>query len=306
MDFIEFQDSITKELEQRHPNDKVKVETMTKNNNLRLTGVCIIKDGIKCSPVVYLESFYNSDITTGEIHDVVCEIERVIEEHSDEGLSELVSNLNDFNYAKEKIFYQVINTEKNQSMLEKCPNRSVLDVSVVYKINVFDERAGEATISIKNDLMKMWGVTEEDLWRCAIKNTPLMFPLKYANIFKTMSEIVERSDDELPKMLLSLLNNDEGLNLIIVVTNKQMRFGASTILYKDVLKKISDEFSKNYYIALSSIHEFLIFPKDKTMEPDELKSIVKSVNREQVSIEEVLSDNVYYYDGELDKLSIVQ
>jgi len=191
-------------------------------------------------------------------------------------------------------------------MLEKCPNRSVLDVSVIYKINVFDKRAGEATITIKNDLMKMWGVTEEDLWRCAIKNTPLMFPLKYANMFNTMSEIVEKADDEFPKMLLSLLNNDEGLNLIIVVTNKQMRFGASTILYKNTLKRISDEFSKNYYIALSSIHEFLIFPKDKAIEPDELKSIVKSVNREQVSIEEVLSDNVYYYDGELDKLSIVQ
>lgn len=69
-----------------------------------------------------------------------------------------------------------------------------------------------------------------------------------------------------------------------------------------VLNQVSQIFPEGFYILPSSVHEVLIVPKGTEMEPQELGKIVREVNRTEVSRADVLSDRVYEYDREKEKI----
>ena len=78
-----------------------------------------------------------------------------------------------------------------------------------------------------------------------------------------------------------------------------MLYGNTDIL-KDCLNKIQKETEHNYtglYILPSSIHELIIIPDDgRTNDKDYMKQMVRDINRSELKPEEVLSDNVFYFD----------
>ena len=50
-------------------------------------------------------------------------------------------------------------------------------------------------------------------------------------------------------------------------------------------------------ILPSSVHELLAIPDDGHMSYDELRAMVRDVNRTQLAPQEFLSDNILKYDG---------
>ena len=89
-----------------------------------------------------------------------------------------------------------------------------------------------------------------------------------------------------------------------VCSNSQKVNGAGVILYKDLLKQFAEKTGSDFYILPSSIHETLLVPVSDQMEVEALRSMVREVNATQVAPEEVLSDNVYIYRREDDKISL--
>jgi hypothetical protein len=53
-----------------------------------------------------------------------------------------------------------------------------------------------------------------------------------------------------------------------------------------------------------SINEILVHPVTENMEITSLKSLINDVNNTELKPEDVLSDSLYYYDREIDKLRI--
>ena len=47
-----------------------------------------------------------------------------------------------------------------------------------------------------------------------------------------------------------------------------------------------------------SIHEVILVPESFGLEPERMQEMVKEINQTGVAPEEVLSDSVYYFDGE--------
>ena len=81
-----------------------------------------------------------------------------------------------------------------------------------------------------------------------------------------------------------------------VVTNAYSINGAAAILDDELLQEIYEEFDGTYYIIPSSVHELIVIPSG-ICEPDEIKSLVRQVNSTEVRDDEILSDNVYIYNG---------
>ena len=66
------------------------------------------------------------------------------------------------------------------------------------------------------------------------------------------------------------------------------------MLFFEEYMKYFDILEQDLYIFPSSVHEVLVVPIF-TDQKEELKSIVRDINRTEVSKEERLSDNVYRY-----------
>lgn len=52
-----------------------------------------------------------------------------------------------------------------------------------------------------------------------------------------------------------------GKTLIQVVTNQRKTFGATMILFPEILKVISEFYEDDLYVLPSSVHEILVLPK---------------------------------------------
>lgn len=76
--------------------------------------------------------------------------------------------------------------------------------------------------------------------------------------------------------------------------NKYQNRGAVGMLRTDLLEKFAEQGGCDLYILPSSIHEALLLKDDK-MPVNELREMVRSVNRGVVDEMDRLSDEVYYY-----------
>ena len=88
------------------------------------------------------------------------------------------------------------------------------------------------------------------------------------------------------------------------MTNSKGINGASVIIYPKILKEISEMIGGDFYILPSSIHEVLVIKDNGDKENDELEKMVREVNESCVLPEEVLSDHVYHYSEESDRIEI--
>lgn len=91
-----------------------------------------------------------------------------------------------------------------------------------------------------------------------------------------------------------------------VLTNNDKFYGAAGILRTDLLRQFAEEQGCDFYILPSSVHELILVPDKHDFTKTELRDMVKTVNEEQVAVEERLSDDVYYfsrYTGEVEVVS---
>lgn len=87
---------------------------------------------------------------------------------------------------------------------------------------------------------------------------------------------------------------------VYVLTNRYNTWGASAILYPEVLKTIAQKLGGDLLILPSSIHEVLFMRRENIPEYHVLAEVVKEVNKKEVLPEEVLSDSLYLYSGKDD------
>ena len=83
---------------------------------------------------------------------------------------------------------------------------------------------------------------------------------------------------------------------LYVLTNQSHLNGASVLLYKNLLKELSDTIDESFYILPSSIHEIILVPSGSSLSKTNLNLMVQDVNQKEVSPMERLSDHVYFYN----------
>ena len=218
-------------------------------------------------------------------------------------LKEKISNLADTVRQKsldsitDHIFLRIVNAEKNQKMLQDYPCRQISDFIVTYRLLVLQDQEGIGSLLVDHDLAKSTGLSEEQLYQRALKNTEKLFPVKFGNLQDVMvksqisghvevgDEIHVDKNDPLPAYILS---NQNCIN------------GATSILYPKVQEELKREFPDGYYVIPSSIHELLLVDNSFVQTPEDLyklKAGVMEVNYTILNPEEFLSDEIYQVKG---------
>ena len=272
--------------------DEVRTELhqVTKNNDIVLDGMTFYQQGTNMAPTVYLNDLYQEYIegkTIPEITEHVCELYHhatVAEEFRPEEY---------LNYEKVRthLACKLINYKKNERLLKEVPYQRFLNLAVVAYYKVEDEIIGKATILVRKSHCKSWGVEEEEVIRCARENTQKILPVKFLGIGTMLETYGYHQEATIPMYIL---------------TNEENYFGASAMIFDSVLEKIGKALKDDFWILPSSIHECIIIPAGCAMPPDEMTDLVKEVNQKEVSVEEYLSDQIYYYQTAMYRLAGVE
>lgn len=197
---------------------------------------------------------------------------------------------------RDDVVLQVINQQRNTEFLKGVPHRSFLDLAAIYRIIRFDREGRWAGAIVNHSLMEKMECTEEELYQKARAHTPHALPWKMADLMELFSVQENGSHSGGP-------NGDTVQNRMVMLTNDSGQFGASALLYPEILDRACEKTGDRIYILPGSMHELYLVPEEK----DRLafyKHLVKSANEDVVDIPDWLSDHVYRYDTLQKKVSI--
>ncbi|MDE6844199.1 MAG: hypothetical protein K2J99_00320 [Lachnospiraceae bacterium] len=283
MDFNAFVENIVKVLQEKMGEDyEIKVTKVMKNNDIRLTGVIMMRETDKVSPTIYLEEPYRQYREGTDLHEIADRIAALYEAQ----MKDIHLDMNffgEFEYVKDRIFHKLINYSQNKNLLKDVPHLKWCDLAIVFYYSIEEEKLGRASILIHNNHLAMWNQTADTLYQTAQHNMRLGMP-------------------ELLVPMQELINDMTGLKLeekdvkMYVLTNKEKVYGASAMLYSDEISKLATRLDSDLLILPSSVHEVLLLPDERERKYEFYRQMVEEVNTTQVEPEEILSYNLYRYN----------
>lgn len=264
------------------------------NGNVKHS-LTIRKGNNAAAPCICMDRFYhdyvNGYMKMEDIAEMAAGIYRKEMEHGDLD----TEFIKDWESARKKIRFRLVNTERNAGMLSGMPYREFLDLSVIYYVQVSMPGKINGMAHIHDRFLSFWDVDEEDLYCAAVENMPdteLRSIVEVIGAFGT-SEDVKKT------------NNMDGLLCgMYVLTNRNGLYGAACMLNMEMMRKAADSLGSDLWILPSSIHELILIPKQEFYNVQDIAKMVKDVNDTELRPDELLSYHVYEYNRETEKVSI--
>jgi hypothetical protein len=274
--------------------------SQVKKVNSTFDAIGVKGDNTSAFPTIYINDMYKVYQNGTDLETILTSACDVIARAYDESLGINVKDI--LANASDNIFFMLINTEQNQSLLNSVPHRSFHDLSITYRIMVKFDKNGLQAIPITNGLAAELKMTEEQLFKCAENNTQRLFP----PTVKTMR-------DAMRKVFISMGMTEDFINKVLdrmspepnmwIISNASCINGASSILYENELHELAEKMESNLYILPSSIHEVVVISAEMG-NPEDLALMVAKINVSEVPLEDRLSNQVYHYDRNLRILTI--
>ena len=228
-------------------------------------------DGQHASPIIYLDSFFglfkDERQSFEEIADCIVRTLKTPVPGFTEGLLTRENIL-------ENIVPTVVSRKENEPERGAFLCDGFLDLAILYRLVIRDERIGEGLVALPEELLRQEGVLgehgmgKEALLQHAIGNMKRLYePETYAFSGEFW-----------------------------MLAHKDGSYGAARILDLKMLEALSEPLGGSYFILPSSKHELILLPEKNIPDPQGLFDIVREANRTAVEKEDYLSDSVYYYD----------
>ena len=173
-------------------------------------------------------------------------------------------------------------------------NEDFLDLKVAYRVHGKNDSYMMSYL-LNKDFMNKMNISEADVKEHAKEN---------------MREITRTKP--LENTITELLGEDGGdvaiddLGLGLWVINGGLNYGAGIIIYEDLMSELLMNIKENtsFYILPASVHELIVLSALAEYTEDELRGIVREVNATEVGDESKLSDELYYWDYETERISV--
>ena len=190
--------------------------------------------------------------------------------------------------AKKSLFVKLVNTERNESLIEQSISKEFLDLSAVVRVVLKMDKEGMSSMVLSKGAAEILGMTEEEIYAAALANTLRLFPPKLMNLGRYVEMSIGGK---------LLFGEDEVTTYIL--TNQKEVDGAIYFMSPEVVGAIAEALEDDLYILPCSVNEVLLVRASELEDGvDELKEMVRDVNETVVSEKDILSYSVYHYDKE--------
>ena len=266
-------------------------------------------DGCKMSASIHIEQVYNDymeQYMKGRPPMMESVVKEIIGLFNDNGKPDFVDNfvkaVKSLDTAKTRLILSVCNAEINASYLKGKVFERIEDLALVPRVCADITDGVVSSSMISKELMKSWGVTEDEVMKEAKRNAPKLLPpvimdscavaMKMISEMKQSGEVPNFMDE---KDMLSTISHS---SMIIVTTAAQ--FTGASLFYDGILEHFANALDGYFYVIPSSSAEFLILPGNDTyLTPEEISAMIQSVNVDKDIIDPkmVLSNHAYVYKG---------
>lgn len=197
-------------------------------------------------------------------------------------VDDTLAKIANYNWVKPRLTLRVSNEKRFEKLQANgsVPHKNIENLVLTCHIDLGKMTDGTEASTIVNDaLLRTYGISEKQLFNDAM------------DAQKETRQMVLQS-------LFDLLGCEARTDCVIpfVLTAENQTHGASELFIPDVFKTVAERFGACYCLP-SSIHEWLILPKDDDKNPADYKKIVGDVNGRYVESDEWLSDDIYQIEN---------
>lgn len=180
----------------------------------------------------------------------------------------------------EKVVTSIVPYERNKGKFSQDLVVERLHDLAVYGRVPLNEHA---SMKVTKSLLERFDCSSEEMFESAKAN------LREKMTFQTMSQKIGGIFGEEME--------EEGMDILHVLEVGDGVKGAALMADDVVLDVTREQIGNDFYILPSSIHELIVVEKGQLTEESAVK-MVKEANEIAVDVEEQLSNNIYFYDGE--------
>ncbi|MBR4026495.1 MAG: hypothetical protein IKJ01_02905 [Lachnospiraceae bacterium] len=284
--YNEFKNNLIQKLKEELPNDiELFNKVIIKNNHVVKEFLTFRIENMEEIPIIAWDNLYE-DYKKHKNLEKTCK--SLIQFMIEAGYIKMPEILNrEWDSVKKRIYPYLINKEWNQEFLENIVFKSFLDLAIIYKIHLKEERS-MCSYPISKEMLRNWEINEKELFEIAMNN----LKSKEFIIYDIRKLINEFSFEE--------IENKE-----YVMTNKTRYDGACGILRIDLLELLAQKHQKNIYIFPNSIEEVTLILEEEKIKPRELAEIMKKISIKEIEQELWLSNNIYYFNRITKQMEIV-
>jgi len=180
MDFNQFVDEVKGRIKQFLPIEyegaQVKIEEIKKLNENYL-GITVLKENQVIAPTFNLNQLYEmfqSD-PQNSMENILRNITELVLDAPEQFDPKSIT---EYETAKDKLFIRVSSAEKNEEMLQNVPHQMREDLAITYHLAISIDDIGVGSTMITNDILKRYGISEEQLHADAMENSPNVRPVQ--------------------------------------------------------------------------------------------------------------------------------
>ncbi len=297
MTISDFTNAVKEKLSESFPECSIENVTVTKNNGVCLTGFAIHQNNGNVAPAIYMEPYYSGLQSGIPFEDIIRKIIqecRAALETAAAGID--ADKIQDFAAVKDRICYKLINRQMNKELLTTIPYRCYHDLAIAYYLQLSCTDEGMATVLVTNSMAQRWGMDEAQLFELAHENTPRLnrgcvIPLEMAINGTAHGHVCHAYDQ------YDFTKASETEMPMYNATNASKLYGASILLYDGLLEGVAGEIG-SFLILPINIHETIFVPyKEECANIKDISQMVREINATEVGAQDILADNVYFYDA---------
>ena len=314
MDFAAFKEAVIQNFMDYAPvsitNGELRVFQVGKDNGMKEALSVIVDSEVRDTwPMVYLDKMYENYQICGNLRGVMIAAGNFLEQGY-QGMEQSYQML-DADNLRLNVEMEIVNTQLNEKLLKDAPHKEFQDLSVIYRWAVASDPVFTASSVVTDAILEKTGVTEEELYQCAVENTRRKNKAKVVSIEETMEgrhDMIDFgpgvTDKEayLKKMIADAKANPQ--TTMWVLSNEQGQRGAVQMVYEENLRKIGEMMKTDLYIIPSSRHEVMVV-SDGYMPLMQLEDMLMYGNQDMGDRADFLSNNIYHYDRARRKVQAV-
>lgn len=297
MNYQDYKQILMDELWEQKPQEisEYQIKTIIKQNEKISDCVTpVYADGGNLAPILYLEQFYDPDYDTEQIKTLASQLtNHFLEAHRVQSHFD-ISQINPHT-AQTHLTLRLYNRALNPEIEQTCAHIDCLDLIAVPRWTVGNTKEISSSFLVNRDVQRtLLHMTDDELLKIARQNA-----LNQHFSVIGMNQLLRRMLKEVPEEVVSEMMPTDG-EVMFVMSNEEKQFGATALLFPELLKKASSIVGEsNFYVIPSSVHELVVIPCSRVDDPADLVFMMKSINAEQVAVQDRLGDgNVYRFDGQ--------
>lgn len=304
VDIKEFTKTIVNEMNERYIKKGMTAEyrEIVKNNGSVFVGIGYKDKNTMDETLIYTQGLYDGYICEDMTFDqCVREVREQFDMHPVSRIKKYTKQCLVYEDIKDNLRVTLRNTERNIERHVDCVCQKWQDLTVEVVIQVETEGECVGSMLCKNQLLKLWGVSPEEVYKRARENTIEKEGFCIISMDAIFREVMKERGIDVPEDV------EYGVQIpLYVLTNKCRNDGSIVASYDTVLRQVAQELNSSFYIIPSSIHEVLLCPFTEMTTNDSLaiREIVHQVNREVLLPMEFLSDSVYFYNKDEEKITM--